>query len=242
MLHASFLFCLVHVALSLAVVATTTPTAADVPPERRRYSGLDRTETGITIRDGTSYVPAPTHLGASAYEPVRSIGVWSGLYAGLLGGQALGKNHRTAGGVIGYNWQNDKVVFGLEGEVTASQGGADRSLSNLLEAERDWTAAARARLGIAHGSILGFVTAGIATAGWIGRQQDLLGQTREERNHALGWVYGGGFEWRVTRSIGLRTELLHFDYRDRDFQIGGQAAPIRPDETVVRGALTFSFN
>jgi opacity protein-like surface antigen len=58
------------------------------------------------------------------------------------------------GGHLGYNWQSNKIVYGLEGDITAG----DNSF-------RDYLATVRVRLGYTMGSHLFYGTAGVAFSG-----------------------------------------------------------------------------
>ena len=113
---------LVPVALLLALAASGRAQAADVPSRSDPYS------------------VAPSFDGATAR--------WQGFYAGAHAGGGFGKagpanTSGMVGGVqAGYNWQADKVVVGVEADVSAS---GIRNNSFADKTRQKWLGTVRAR-------------------------------------------------------------------------------------------------
>jgi outer membrane immunogenic protein len=223
-------------------------------PAVRPLDGSQR--SGVTYREGTGFRGARTNLGTSAYEHASGPGLWSGVYLGLHGGYGFGKTSARAaafgaadtnggfGGVhLGHNWQFGAGVLGVEGDVSKNWAEGQRRFAPGydLTASRDWTGSMRARAGYAVGNVLAFATAGVAFAGHTVSATS-AGTTWRGSNSYVGYVYGGGVEWQVMPQVSLRGEVLRYEFSERDMRIGAAQAPVKLDETVVRGGLSYRFN
>jgi outer membrane immunogenic protein len=273
----SWFLCAVHAALGIVVMATTTPTAAQVSPSLSQPTcpcgpsalpayvppypqpaarPIGRPEQGVAYRDGNSFRPARTDLGASAFESQSGHALWSGLYLGLNGGYAFGQTtiHEarlglvdTRGGFgglhIGRNWQMGALVFGAEADANRSFANGARSFASGFDAAaaRDWDASARVRAGVTFGSLLAYATAGGAVSGQT-TTVGMAGTTWRTKGTHVGYVYGGGLEWQISRSVSLRSEVLRYDFNSETLRVGGGQNPLNLDETVVRGGLSYRFN
>ncbi len=139
------------------------------------------------------------------------------------------------GAQLGYNWQYDRIVLGIEADVQgASVGGATTTTTLSLpptgggitlrsDNTLDAFATVRGRVGAAFDRVLIYGTGGYA----IGRNTfngstDALfvlnGQvisTHETRHDSAifqGWVAGGGIEYAVAEKWSVKAEYLHFDF------------------------------
>lgn len=269
--------CLFHMALSVVLIAVTTPVAAQHSPPphstcacgpgalpsytppypRPALRPLDGSQrSGVTYRQGSSYREARTNLGTSAYEPVSAPALWSGIYLGAHGGYGFGQTgvrdarlgtaetNGSFGGVhLGYSWQRGALVLGLEGDVSKSWAEGRRTFTSGydLAASRDWTGSLRGRAGYAFGNVLAFATGGVAVAG-LTVSATSAGTTWRGPEPYVGYVYGGGLEWQVMPQISLRGEVLRYEFNERNLHVGGAHAPVKLDETVVRGGVSFRFN
>ncbi|MBB3138287.1 outer membrane immunogenic protein [Rhizobium pisi] len=146
---------------------------------------------------------------SSAYD-------WSGFYLGAQGGYSwsqtkiLGSdqdaNSGSAGLHAGYNFQSGNIVYGIENDF-------NYNFEKNGDADLEWDASGRARLGYAWGRTLFFATAGAAAAGGkvdipaVGKKDGIL----------IGWTAGGGIEHAVTDNILVRGEYRHLDFGDKDF-------------------------
>jgi outer membrane immunogenic protein len=230
---------------------------AYVPPYPKPAARpIGRPQDGVAYRDGNGFRPARTDLGASAFESHAGLTIWSGLYLGLHGGYAFGQTtiHEarlgkvdTNGGFgglhIGHNWQIGSVVFGVEADANRSFASGTRSFPSGFDASasREWSASGRVRAGVTFGSLLAYATAG----GAVGGQSTTVGMAgttwRGPETH-FGYVYGGGLEWQMSRSISLRGEVLRYDFNERTMHVGGGQSPLKLDDMVVRGGLSYRFN
>jgi opacity protein-like surface antigen len=123
-------------------------------------------------------------MAAPVYKaPVPAAATWTGFYIGANGGWAssginypgvpdhanggpadLGTlNGGLVGGQIGYNYQIQNWVFGIEGDFDWAEGLKTSALDGNYLSESNsikWAAMARARVGYAFGQFLPYMTAG----------------------------------------------------------------------------------
>ena len=189
---------------------------------------------------------------------------WSGLYFGVHGGygwsdlssgsDSIDLDGGLIGGHIGYNWQWQRIVAGVEadGSFVSFDGKQRDPGGEQLSAENDWLASIRGRLGVDIGPALLYATAGVAWTDWssLATFQDggmparlTLGST------GTGYVVGGGAEFALTQNMIARIEGLHYGFSglDTNAKLNGTAVPagmipdLDNDITVVRGGLSYKF-
>ncbi|HMG79885.1 MAG TPA: outer membrane beta-barrel protein [Xanthobacteraceae bacterium] len=176
---------------------------------------------------------------------------WTGFYAGLNGGYSFGRDpfmqndpdqgglfSQTPsmvtprgglfGGQLGYNWQLNHVVLGLEGDAQwAHQDSTSCAVTcfydnitneftaSTMRQKLDWFATARARVGWANDGYLLYVTGGPA---W-GRVSEtdtlnfeILAPAAQSFARTLtGSAIGGGIEARVWGNWTAKVEYLHLN-------------------------------
>ena len=135
----------------------------------------------------------------------------------------------TGGGQIGYNWQVNQLVFGIEGDFNyvglnnkfafVAPTSPVTSVSVAQSTSVDWLATVRGRLGVAFNNVLLYGTGGLAvgevafnsairvvTGGGAG--DGFLNVSASDTR--TGWVAGGGAEYGLGR-WSFRVEYLHVD-------------------------------
>lgn len=120
--------------------------------------------------------------------------VWQGLYGGVhLGfGDAGYTDGILGGGQIGYNWQANRFVYGIEGDAS------------ITDTDVDWLASVRGRAGfLLDERLLAYGTVGVGFA-------DADDDTETDL------VYGLGLEGKITEGITGRVEYLAYDDLDID--------------------------
>jgi opacity protein-like surface antigen len=146
---------------------------------------------------------------------------WEGAYIGAHAGFGAGTvNWETEfsttgeydldgwalGGQIGYNWQIDNIVFGLEADLSLSDiSGEDDAV--LAARQVNWLASARGRVGFALDSVLLYGTAGLAVANSTGEFFFF-----DDTQTHVGWTVGLGAEVLVTDNVSLKAEYRYSDY------------------------------
>jgi outer membrane immunogenic protein len=195
--------------------------------------------------------------------------IWSGLYVGgHIGGiwsdssKSYGQNYDWCkdewkkaewlkfsdddddggliGGVhIGYNWQSDAKVFGVEADVSFGDG-------------VDYLASLRGRLGHSFDNLLLYVTAGVAFAGFEDKTVDLIHPWKDSfefsGDNKVGFVAGAGAEYKLSSNWSVGVEGLYYWFGDSsDSEIFGYCDNLKlvndddNDMFVVRGRLSYHF-
>jgi outer membrane immunogenic protein len=133
-----------------------------------------------------------------------------------------------AGGQVGYNWQRDRWVFGLEADIQ----GADIGRTNTIlfpgsvlfvptvttaRDHTDWFGTARGRVGFAANNVLFYGTGGLAYGG-VNSSVSVVGTppttgnfTGSASDTRFGWAAGAGIEWGFIGNWTVRGEYLHVD-------------------------------
>jgi outer membrane immunogenic protein len=162
---------------------------------------------------------------------VQSVYNWTGFYVGVHAGYGWGEmtsandatiDHEPTGGLfggqIGYNWQINQFVFGLEGDLAYSTiDGDDTSTFGAFTINGDhkmkYLGTVRARAGLAHDRFLFYVTGGFAWAKVDGNLTVVGVISGSDTLNLRGWTAGGGIEYAFTRNWTVRAEYLYVDFQ-----------------------------
>ena len=146
---------------------------------------------------------------------------------GALGGFILplsshAFNGFVGGGQLGYNWQSGIVVFGVEGEVSATnaKGTAPCLLLLSCKTDQNWVATAAARLGLADGRTLYYVKGGGAWSHntYSADLNILLALHTEVQETRSGWLVGAGIEHAFAGTgLSAKLEYNYIDYGSRNY-------------------------
>jgi outer membrane immunogenic protein len=155
---------------------------------------------------------------------------WSGAYVGVWAGVACFDGTATTqtavppvtdllsgcggkgGGLVGYNYQIDNVVLGLEADYGWGSKMADNSNPAIdISYKLNSIGTVRGRLGYAIDDTLLFVTGGLAYAN--GEFSGSAGPAPStpfslDKNY-MGWTIGGGVEQAITDNFHLRMDYLY---------------------------------
>jgi opacity protein-like surface antigen len=115
--------------------------------------------------------------------------IWRGVYGGLHIGHADADfdDGMVGGAQLGYNWQANHIVYGLEGDISFANTDAF-----------DWLGSVRGRVGyLLQPGLLIYGTAGLGFVSAVDTE--------------AGFVYGLGVESRLTDMMSARVEYLSFD-------------------------------
>lgn len=192
---------------------------------------------------------------------------WTGFYLGLnlgygwgnytqYGRQGLGDgpgvNPRGVvfGGQIGYNYQINNFVLGLEADLQTGPRGstpqgtlgpAFSCITGNCVVNVNWFGTARARAGIAVDRALLYVTGGLAVAGYNGGIQN---STYVGSSTKVGWTLGAGLEYAFTPNLTAKAEYLFVKTSDADFGVtgGGVQYSARGNFHVARVGLNYLFS
>lgn len=176
--------------------------------------------------------PMPT----KAPPPPLVTQIWAGPYIGVNGGAVwhrmavdtteVGTPYDSAsarqtggtfGGQVGYNWQSQNFVYGLEADANwvSSHGSESRrpvSSTIIYTTTLSWLATARARAGVAFGRTLVYTTGGLAVGGVENSWGNITATAIAYSDTRVGWTAGGGIEHFLSNPhITIKAEALYVD-------------------------------
>jgi outer membrane immunogenic protein len=167
---------------------------------------------------------------------------WAGFYGGVNIGHASGTNHadRLTGGEgsfshisggfggaqIGYNFQADRIIYGLEvdiqksdisGKTVNSNASSDMYSDNYRAQKIDWFSTVRGRFGYSFGNFLLYGTGGIAIADVKANVTNTDSNPVNEKQTQHGWIAGAGAEWAFDKNWILDAQYLRISLDKKDF-------------------------
>ena len=217
--------------VSLPVVASSTPSMSS------------STISSSTITSST--ITSSTITSSTVTSSSFSSGSGDGRYH-LSGG--------LFGGGVGYNWQQERLVYGLEadgswadisGDGTCGLGGA---LPHRCGGGIDALGTVRGRIGydFGHpvgpfGSVMAFAAGGLAV-GDIHAWDSLYGNKGSKT--LAGWTIGGGIEAMFAQHWSVKLEYLHVDFGDEKVFTAIPPRPERVDTSadIFRVGVNFHFD
>jgi outer membrane immunogenic protein len=173
----------------------------------------------------------PARMPLKAPPMVAAAYNWSGFYFGAHAGLGWGEltsasdstiDHEPRGGLfggqVGYNWQVNTFVFGIEGDIAYSTiEGDDTSTFGAFTIngrhDTKYLATARGRLGLAHERALFYVTGGYAWTKVEGHLNVVGVVSGSDTINLSGWTVGGGIEYAVAPNWTIRAEYLYIDFK-----------------------------
>jgi len=172
---------------------------------------------------------------------------WAGPYAGVHFGNTwadmkhdhtLGPSGTTdtlmGGGQIGYNWQRDQIVYGVEGDFSKLDAG---SKSPSVAYDEDWGMTFRGRLGYAMGRFLPYGTVGLALTDTMLK----IPGAGSNSNLQPGVAAGGGVDTMLTDRWVGRVEYLYTDVPEDSSTFGGTSVTGGSNNNTIRVGLNYKF-
>lgn len=210
--------------------------------------------TGLA-RVGLIYRPMSSAGGPNGERSMPLRESWTGAYVGIQGGwgwnstslsspnafsaNGIGGSGPVGGLLVGYDYQIDQSVAGLE--MDASAAGVKSSLAILPvsgQINYDWDYSIRGRFGRVFCNTLLF-----GTAGWAQTHGQLttVGLGGITANHLFtGFQFGGGLETMLTAHVGARLEYLQSFY-DKYASVLGSSIDATPTAGKARAAVVYKF-
>jgi outer membrane immunogenic protein len=134
----------------------------------------------------------------------------------------------TIGGQLGYNWQFNRLVLGLESDFAYTELNTSRQTGLMISVPNpeqfrfnqsmrsDWFASLRPRLGLANGPWLYYMTGGFVMADYRYSSGYMFGlgsrSAGSESEILTGWTAGLGVEFAHSGSWTFKAEYLHSDF------------------------------
>lgn len=190
--------------------------------------------------------PPPPMAAVSPYS-------WSGLYFGAHGGygwsdldwrqdNGFSAGHDgegwLAGGQIGINFQTGRLVYGIEGDISAGwiDGSNGQCCSHSIDAL--YTVRGRAGLATSDNGWLFYATGGAAWGDFDYTRAGFDGHSETQ----FGWVAGGGIERALTARLSARLEYLYYDFDSiSTSSLGFGPTEVDPSMQTVRFGLNYKF-
>lgn len=193
---------------------------------------------------------APDIAPIAPIEGSAPIYIWSGPYAGAFVGYSAQDFDQSSGasfdgdGIVGgvfggYNWQNGRIVYGVEADIGASgveASGFDRAAGLPLDTETNVFGSLRGRVGVAADPFMVFATAGAA----VSDQTLNLGPAEASNTH-IGYTVGAGVEAKITETIDTRLEYRYSDYGSKTYDFGTTSISSGFDEHSIRAGIGLRF-
>ncbi|HWM46526.1 MAG TPA: outer membrane protein [Xanthobacteraceae bacterium] len=160
---------------------------------------------------------------------------WAGAYVGANLGYQFTTVHNSGadphgfmgGAQLGYNWQNDQFVYGVEGDLQFSNADGTAGGAKFLN---PWFGTVRGRAGFAMNNILLYGTGGLA----FGEGKVEAGGS-ESHSH-FGWTAGAGAEVALAPHWSARVEYLFVNLTDERYALTGL------EHDFESSLLRFGFN
>lgn len=147
-----------------------------------------------------------------AYDPIDE-------YVGSMPGVKYDMSGVIGGAQIGYNFQFNRMVLGVEADISASgiDGSHNETENDFRTTTKiEWLSTIRGRLGFVHGNMLIYGTGGVAIGSVKNTLQDSYDDgeviiTTSDRITHVGWTVGGGIEAALDTNWTLKAEYLYVD-------------------------------
>ncbi|HTJ02331.1 MAG TPA: outer membrane protein [Methylovirgula sp.] len=225
------------------------------------------TSSAAVAADAPSPADAPPDVDRSGYLPPPPLPIWAGAYIGGDIGYQWGASSNTSidnitgavasppgsnpagvigGAHIGYNWQMNSWVFGLEGNIDGSGvNGIQREGTLNVRTQENIQGSVRARVGASWNHVLAFVDGGLAIGSFQNSFSDVFSGAVDSLNSTrLGWTVGGGLEYALTDNWSIRGEYHYSDYGSYNMLLSNTRAGVftaRLHETSNTALVGFSY-
>lgn len=176
---------------------------------------------------------------------------WSGPYAGInagygranFSGDGFSENASglVGGAQLGYNFQFDKIIVGVETDFQFVSQKATQNIGTLSFTERlNWFGTARGRIGYAFERFMPYVTGGAALAN-VSLDASGPGGSLSDSTSRWGYALGAGLDYAITQRFVARIEYLHVDTGSQSVEMFGVTGEARLRENLLRLALNYRF-
>jgi outer membrane immunogenic protein len=157
----------------------------------------------------------------------------------------------VGGGHVGYNYQINQFVIGVEGDVNGSSysgSGVDGTGLYALRERIPVDASIRGRVGVAFDRVLIYATGGAAFGSIHTSITQLFGAGLLEESHTagrVGWTAGAGIEYAIDNNWSVRAEYRYTDYGHYNVVFDPPVVPTTTTahlhETDNRAQIGFSY-
>jgi outer membrane immunogenic protein len=154
------------------------------------------------------------------------------------------------GGVsLGYNWQSDAFVFGVEGDLGyLGAEDTERTANAFSSADYGGYGALTARIGYAQDRWMFYGKGGLAFADIENKAGFISGGAIDPTDFTsvhevrTGWALGAGVEYAFQRDLSMKIEYLYMDFgQDRSGNFDGDVFGHENDIHTVKVGLNYSL-
>ena len=198
-----------------------------------------------------------TSLATQTVVATRATPVTTAIASPLTGRADV--NGVIGGGQLGYNWQREKWLFGLEADIQGSDENGSGDVCTVAgcpagsavfnrDYRLNWFGTARGRVGFLPAErILLYATGGLAYGGFSGSSSTQPTNFGNWSQFRAGWTVGAGAEAALGNNWSVKFEYLYMDLGN----VGGSSAnttsistvgPIGGITTTTTTNLAYVFN
>lgn len=238
------------------------------------YLGLGMRKLTFIATVGTALSVVVPASAADFVEPTYD---WNGVYAGVFAGightssdwegtdddieadpvdidETLSETTALLGGLVGVNFQKDKLVFGAEADLAWFDSRQHENLDGAegldITSDINLLGSLRARLGYAEDRTLFYVTGGAAFADtkhtWNDGGSEDFNMPSKSVKLNFGWVVGAGIEHAWTDDWLVRLEGFYYDLGSKDRTVSGNDETdefeVKQDIWVGRIGISYKLN
>lgn len=242
----SNLFPAVQPTAAPTVAPTTPPTeptiAPTLPPIEPTVEPTTPPPIPTTTITTTPIVPDDF---VAFFKPSQDISNGAPVVVGNLINERLKPDGFVGGIHLGYNYQINQFVMGVEGDFDYSNiedsnpfsyETINGPVSGTLKLRSNWKGSARVRAGYAFDNLLIYATGGVALA-----DASLLTNGVGPSNTHIGWTAGGGIEYAFTQNWIGRIEARYTDFERKTYQTSLGPVRAKWDETTATLGISYKF-
>ncbi|MGL4439691.1 MAG: outer membrane protein [Bosea sp. (in: a-proteobacteria)] len=187
----------------------------------------------------TILISTAAGLGVVQAQQSQRAGNWQGVYVGGHAGASIGSASSAntsgfnAGVQIGVNGQFDKIVAGVEADVSATSNGNTGFGTKFRQGTNG---SMRGRVGYSFDRVMVYGTAGVAVSNY--EYKSPVASTSRMRT---GSVFGAGAELMLTDNVSVRGEVLRYNYANSSFLNVGGSTNVAPTNNVLRDGMNYRF-
>jgi len=184
---------------------------------------------------------APVYNGSAFYIDINGGGGWGTSQWTTSG--SFNTSGGLIGGTVGYNYQMNQVVLGVEGDIDWANISGTTNAAGVCAlgctTKDSWLGTVRGRVGYAADRFMPYLTGGLAL-GDI--KASLPGFTGAVTTNA-GWTIGGGIEFAILGHWTAKAEYLYVDLGSFNcgLSCGAATQNVTFTTNLLRGGVNYRF-
>lgn len=150
-----------------------------------------------------------------------------------------------AGGTVGYNWQINNIVLGIEADLDWAniKGSTVDACQQVCKTELKSFGTVRPRIGYAFDRFMPYVTGGIAFGKLSAGMRNYNGRPTGTTTWEGGWAYGAGLEVKLSENFSAKAEYLRTELHQNRYDLPNVSIfAEEKNVNVMRIGLNYKFN